>query len=96
MKIHKRIFNLSAWLAALAVLIIPGTLHTEGGPLRTEYGFPLRFLTDYHISNSNGSIWFISDMHINLLVYFVNVLFIYAGIHVIVYLKKRLTKKSME
>ncbi|MGQ8872555.1 hypothetical protein [Paenibacillus sp. TSA_86.1] len=96
MKIHKKILNLSFWLAALAVLFIPGTLHTENVPLRTEYGFPLRFLTDYHISNSEGSIWFISDMHINLLVYFVNVLFIYAGIHVLVYIKKRLTRKSSD
>ncbi|MCP1132367.1 hypothetical protein NKT34_03635 [Paenibacillus polysaccharolyticus] len=96
MKIHKKIFNLSAWLAVLAVFFIPGTLNNDNEPLRTEYGFPLRFLTDYHVSNSNGSIWFISNMHINLLVYFVNVLFIYAGIHVIVYIKKRLTNKSVE
>ncbi|WP_145332591.1 hypothetical protein [Paenibacillus xylanexedens] len=96
MKIHIKIFNLSAWLAVLAVFFLPGTLNNDNKILRTEYGFPLRFLTDYHTSNSSGSTWFISDMHINLLVYFVNVLFIYAGIHVIVYIKKRLTKQSVE
>jgi|GEM_PF-1646786 hypothetical protein len=95
MKIHKRILNLSAWLAVLAVFLIPGTLNNNNETLRTEYGFPLRFLTDYHVSNSNGSTWFISDMYINLLVYFVNVLLIYAGIHVIVYFKKRLTQNSV-
>ncbi|WP_366294015.1 hypothetical protein [Paenibacillus sp. AN1007] len=94
MKINLKIFNLSAWLAALAVWCLPGTIETEGGPLRTEYGFPFRFLTDYHLPNPDGAIWFISDMHINLLVYFFNILFIYAGIHVILYLKKRIKEKQ--
>ncbi|MFX3646849.1 MAG: hypothetical protein ACE3K2_16450 [Paenibacillus sp.] len=92
MVINKRIMNLSAWLAVLAILCIPGTLHTEDGPLRTEYGFPLRFFTDYHIANSDGTIWFISGIHLNVLLYLFNVLFIYAGIHVILYIKKRLTR----
>ncbi|WP_426333230.1 hypothetical protein ACN9MH_21925 [Paenibacillus silvae] len=95
MTIHKKIFNGSAWLALLSIFFIPGTLQTEGGPLHTEYGFPLRFLTDYHISNPEASIWFISGMHINLLVYFVNVLFIYTGLHIILYIKKRITEKDI-
>ncbi|MBR2564071.1 MAG: hypothetical protein IKE29_05565 [Paenibacillus sp.] len=90
MTIHTRILNLSAWLAVLAIFFIPGTLYTDEKTLRTEYGFPLRFLTDYHITNPEGSNWFISNMHINLLILFINILFIYAGIHVIVYIKKRL------
>lgn len=92
MTINKRIMNLSAWLAVLAILFIPGTLHTEDGPFRTEYGFPLRFFTDYHYANSEGTIWFISGIYLNVLLYLFNVLFIYAGIHVILYIKKRLTK----
>ncbi|OMF12067.1 hypothetical protein BK131_18835 [Paenibacillus amylolyticus] len=92
MKIHKRILNLSAWLAVLAILCIPGTLHTEDGPLRTEYGFPIRFFMDYHYANSEGTIWFISGIQLNVLLYLFNVLFIYAGIHVILYIKKKLTK----
>lgn len=92
MTINKRIMNLSAWLAVLAILCIHGTLHTEDGPLRTEYGFPLRFFTDYHYANSEGTIWFISGIYLNVLLYLFNVLFIYAGIHVILYIKKKLTK----
>ncbi|GAS83447.1 unknown protein [Paenibacillus amylolyticus] len=91
MKIYKRILNLSAWLAVLAILCIPGTLHTEDGPLRTEYGFPIRFFTDYHYANSEGTIWFISGISLNVLLYLFNVLLIYTGIHVILYIKKRLT-----
>lgn len=92
MTINKRIMNLSAWLAVLAILRIPGTLHTEDGPLRTEHGFPIRFFTDYHYANSEGTIWFISGIYLNVLLYLFNVLFIYAGIHVIFYIKKKLTK----
>ncbi|CAI6077816.1 hypothetical protein PAECIP112173_02506 [Paenibacillus sp. JJ-100] len=93
MTIHTRILNLSAWLAVLAIFFIPGTLYTDEKPLRTEYGFPLRFLTDYHTTNPEGSNWFIFEMHINLLILFINILFIYTGIHVLIYIKKRLTKK---
>ncbi|OPG94428.1 hypothetical protein B2I21_31065 [Chryseobacterium mucoviscidosis] len=90
MTFNKRIFNLSAWLAVLAVIFIPGTAYTEG-TLRTEYGFPLRFFTDYHYKKPDDTIWFLSNVHVNALLYLFNVLFIYAGIHVLLYVKKRMT-----
>lgn len=90
MKFNKRIFNLSAWLAVLAVMFIPGTAYTEG-PLRTEYGFPLRFYTDYHYQQPEATTWFFSNIYVNGLLYLFNVLFIYVGIHLLLYVKKRLT-----
>ncbi|PQP85004.1 hypothetical protein C0Q44_11055 [Paenibacillus sp. PCH8] len=86
MNIHKRILNLSAWLAALAIFVIPGTVYTEDGPLRTEYGFPLRFFTDYHYAKPDDTIWFFSTASINILEYLLNVLIIY---NVILFIKKR-------
>ncbi|SLK20372.1 hypothetical protein SAMN06272722_1166 [Paenibacillus sp. RU5A] len=90
MTFNKRIFNLSAWLAVLAVIFIPGTAYTEG-TLRTEYGFPFRFFTDYHYKTPDDTIWFLSSVNVNALLYLFNVLFIYAGIHVLLYVKKRIT-----
>ncbi|PWW43480.1 hypothetical protein DET54_101157 [Paenibacillus pabuli] len=90
MTFNKRIFNLSAWIAVLAVIFIPGTAYTEG-TLRTEYGFPLRFFTDYHYKKPDDTIWFLSNVYVNALLYLFNVLFIYAGIHILLYVKKRIT-----
>ncbi|MFS0871965.1 hypothetical protein [Paenibacillus xylanilyticus] len=90
MTINYRILNVSAWLAVLAVMFIPGTAYTED-PLRTEYGFPIRFYTDYHYEKPDDTIWFLSGVNIQVLSYLFNVLFIYAAIHVVLYIKKRLT-----
>jgi len=91
--INYRILNVSAWLAMLAVMLIPGTAYTEG-PSRTEYGFPIRFYTDYHVESPHGSIWFLSGVNIQVLSYLFNVLFIYAALHVLLYIKKRLTRSE--
>lgn len=90
MNIHKRVLNLSAWLAVLAIIIIPGKAYTEG-PLRTEYGFPFRFFTDYHYAKPDDTIWFVSTVHVHILEYLLNVLIIY---NVILYIKKRVDHKK--
>lgn len=91
MNINYRILNLSAWLATLAVVLIPGTAYTEGTP-RTEYGFPFRFYTDYHHASPYDTIWFLSGVNIQVLSYLFNVLLFYAALHVMLYIKKRLTR----
>lgn len=93
LNINYRILNLSAWLAMLAVVFIPGTAYTEGPP-RTEYGFPFRFYTEYHHHSPPDTIWFLSGVSIQVLSYLFNVLLIYAAIHVFHYIKKRLTRSE--
>ncbi|MCV4231777.1 hypothetical protein OHJ21_11410 [Virgibacillus sp. LDC1] len=40
MRIDKRIFNISAWLALLTILVFPGKIGAEGvGTPRIEYGY---------------------------------------------------------
>lgn len=89
MKIHKRILNLSFWIALITIIFIPGKVYTEGSA-RTEFGFPIRFFTQYHTDMNESSNWFISGVKIDLLNYFFNVLIIYGVIHVLLYLKNRL------
>ncbi len=89
MNIHKRILNLSAWFAVLAI-IIPGRAYTEGTP-RTEYGFPFRFFTDYHHAKPDDTIWYVFTVNINILEYLLNVLIIY---NVILYIKKRVDRSK--
>ncbi|PAF30376.1 hypothetical protein CHI14_16585 [Paenibacillus sp. 7516] len=93
MNINYRILNLSAWLAMLAVMLIPGTAYTEGPP-RTEYGFPIRFYTEYHHASPPDTIWFLSGINIQVLSYLFNILLIYTAIHVFHYIKKRLTRSE--
>jgi|SRR5690625_2183784 len=89
-----RILNLSAWLALLSVLFIPGKVYTEGS-LITEYGFPFRFLTQYH-NHFDKSRWLITDVNIQLLEFLFNVLFIYLCILAGGYLIRRLKAKRTE
>ncbi|MMZ59107.1 RNA pyrophosphohydrolase [compost metagenome] len=72
------IFNISFWLALLTILLIPGKIPTEGAS-RTEYGFPFRFLRQYHTNPVNE--WFIQGVNIQLLYYFLDVFIIYGLIH---------------
>ena len=78
MKVHKLILTLSFWLALLTILFIPGDVSTEGA-FRTEYGFPLRFFTQYH-QEMKGNRWFILGVRIELINYLFNVLIIYGVI----------------
>ncbi|MCL6604611.1 MAG: hypothetical protein K6T94_17245 [Paenibacillus sp.] len=73
MKINKRIFNLSAWIALIAIIFIPGRVMTDG-TLRTEFGFPFRFFIQYH-DIIKDSKWFANGANIQLLYYFVNVIY---------------------
>jgi hypothetical protein len=85
MKINKRIFNLSAWLALLTIILIPG----KEGALRTEFGYPFRFLIQYHNESIESKIWFIRGVNIQLLLFLFNVLIIYGLIHVVLYLNTK-------
>jgi hypothetical protein len=87
MKINKRILNLSAWLALITIILTPGKVATEGA-LRTDYGYPFRFFTQFH-NGADGDIWFIRGVSIELLYYFFNVLIIYGLVHVLIYLKDK-------
>ena len=91
MKMRKRILNLSFWIALITIIFIPGKVYTEGSA-RTEFGFPIRFFTQYHTNiNSN---WFIHGVRIDLLNYFFNVLIIYGFIHVLFYCKNMLLNRN--
>ncbi|KOR89722.1 hypothetical protein [Paenibacillus solani] len=92
---RRRIFNLSAWIALLTILLAPGKVIIEGEDVaRIEYGFPFRFIIKYypnHMSNSlDTNPWLIQDIQIQLLLYFFNVMLIYGIIHIILTIRKRM------
>lgn len=95
MRIRRRIFNLSAWIALLTILIAPGKVIIKGEDVaRIEYGFPFRFfikLYPNHMSNSlDNNHWLIKDVQIQLLFYFFNVMLIYGIIHIIMTIRKKM------
>ncbi|MNO48745.1 hypothetical protein D3C76_390850 [compost metagenome] len=87
MKINKRILNISFWVALLTILFIPGNSPAEGAN-RTEYGFPMRFFTQYHHVPKENK-WFIQGISIELISYFLNVAFIYALLLGVVHIYNR-------
>lgn len=85
-----RRMNLSVWLATLSILFFPGEVYTDdtNGVLKTEYGFPIRFFTQYHtLINENG--WLIRDVNIQMLHFLLNVIIIYYMIKGTLYLVKK-------
>lgn len=88
MKINQRILNLSAWLALSTLVVFPGDRMIEGTH-RTEYGYPIRYFTQYH-NYENESQWFMAGIYFDLLAYLFDVLIIYALLHVLFYLKNKL------
>ncbi|OAB42333.1 hypothetical protein [Paenibacillus antarcticus] len=90
MKVHKLILNISVWIALLAILFIPGNVPTAGAH-RTEYGFPLRFFTQYHYE-VNENRWFLQGVSIQLLNYVINVAIIYGVILGLKHLNNKLKK----
>ena len=75
MKIHLGLLNLSAWLALITLIIVPGEITSKGIPI-AKYGFPFRFYTQIHSGNVK-SVWLIQGISINLLYFLLNIVFIY-------------------
>lgn len=93
--IRRRIFNLSAWLALLTILLAPGKVIIKGEDVaRIEYGFPFRFIIKYYPNHMSHSLdtnpWLITDIQIQLLFYFFNVMLIYGIIHIIWTIRNRM------
>lgn len=93
--IRRRIFNLSAWLALLTILLTPGKVIIEGGDVaRIEYGFPFRFIIKHYPNHMSDSLytnpWLITDIQIQLLFYLFNVLLIYGIIQNILSIRNRM------
>jgi len=95
MKLHLRILNLSAWIVLLTILIIPGQLVTVGA-LRTNFGFPFRYVTQYPHTITEGHRWFLRGIRIDLLYFILDVLIVYGIIHGLLYIisKMKATKKK--
>ncbi|WP_339265750.1 hypothetical protein NYE54_20310 [Paenibacillus sp. FSL K6-1330] len=95
MRIDKRILNISAWLALLTILVFPGKIWAEGESTpRIEYGFPFRFFIKYYPDHMDSSPWFIKGVHIQLLLYFLNVMVIYWIIRMLLSLGRSIKKKE--
>ncbi len=92
MKINKRIFNLSAWLALLTILIIPGRASIDGTPM-TEYGYPFQFIALFNNSTHMDK-WLIKDVNIQLFYYFINVIIIYWIILGVMFVRNKLKVKT--
>ncbi|MNW38446.1 hypothetical protein D3C74_155120 [compost metagenome] len=88
--LNVRIFHLSVWIALLTVFVFPGKIPREGAA-RAEFGFPFTFLTEYRLRPSDSE-WFIHNLSINLLSYFLNVMIIYAILHGLWLLKRKWTE----
>ncbi|GAB6931114.1 hypothetical protein JCM10914A_50970 [Paenibacillus sp. JCM 10914] len=92
--VHGRTLHVSLWLALSTILMFPGT--HESGPERAEYGFPLRFFTDYMMNSSHEStIWYIQGMNFQVGNYFLNVVLIYSVIRIAIFIKNKwFTKRA--
>jgi len=93
MKIHLRILNLSAWIALLTLLIFPGH-HATVGTSRTEFGFPFRFVTQYHNEIMEGHRWLLRGIRIDLLYFLMDVAIIYTIIHGLLYFVSKLKSRQ--
>ncbi|GIP18046.1 hypothetical protein J40TS1_36880 [Paenibacillus montaniterrae] len=79
---NTKLVNYAAWLSLLTILIFPGR-PGETGMASSTYGFPFAFLTDYHHAPNGKQIWFIKGVNLNLLGFFLNIVFFYVVLLVI-------------
>ncbi|WP_314585793.1 hypothetical protein [Paenibacillus terrigena] len=91
MRINLRILNLSAWIALLTIIIVPGKVY-NAGILRTEFGFPFRFFVEYHNKMNESHVWFLRGIRIDLLYFMFDVLIIYGILHGLLYILSRAKK----
>ncbi|WP_227793260.1 hypothetical protein [Paenibacillus guangzhouensis] len=77
----------------LTILIFPGH-HVTVGAARTEFGFPFRFVTQYHNEIVEGHRWFLRGIRIDLLYFLLDVAIIYVIIHGLLYFVTKLKSQK--
>lgn len=88
MRINIKVINISSWIAALSIFLFPGKLISHNSNSSSEYGFPIKFLT-IHPEALKSNQWLITNVSIQLLYFFIDVVLFYCLISILLHLNAK-------